>query len=295
MSTTLATVVNPRLVEALLHGDAGQVKAMLAGATLLVPASENRDGETVIQMRRGPSGRRLVCGFTDLEALQAWDRNPPDRAVALDAPAVADLVPDGMVALNPAGPGALVLDGPALTAGRDDGRNTDGATSHLADPEQRASLRRQVNQFHELARRTAQAGDLSAACEQIQPAITACDELGDRLHEAAASLELASWRARSGSTRLAMTGWRDGAATMAALGELDLALEALLDAAQVAARGGFAGDAEALSITALELAAGSDFSDRLIGVWRALPGAPATHDPATHADEIRGAEIGSPA
>jgi hypothetical protein len=235
-----------------------------------VPASENHDGEAMIQIRRGPSGRRLVCAFTDLEALQAWDRYPSDRAVALDAAVVADLVPGGIVALNPAGPGALVLDGPVLAADGGDATEAGAATSQLTDPEQRAPLRRRANQFHELARRTAQAGDLGAACEQLQPAIAACDELGDRLHGAAASLELASWRARSGSTRLAMTGWRDAAATLAALGELDLALDALLDAAEVASRAGLAADAEALSVTALELAAGSDFSDRLIGVWRSL-------------------------
>jgi SseB protein N-terminal domain len=273
MSATLTAVANPRLVQALLQGDASRVKATLAGSTLLVPAAENRDGETVIQIRRGPSGRRLVCAFTDLEALGAWDRNPPDHAVALDASAVADLVGDGIVALNPAGPGALALDGPTLaaSAGRDDATAQNDTASSLTNPEQRVPLRRQAKQFHQLARRAAQAGDLEGACAQIQPAIAACEELGDRLHEAAASLELASWRARTGSTRLAMTGWREAAATMAALGELDLALDALLDAAQVATRAGFAADAEALSVTALELAAGSDFSDRLIGVWRSLP------------------------
>jgi hypothetical protein len=179
-----------------------------------------------------------------------------------------------MVALNPAGPGALVLDGdgPAVVAPRSDDAVPDGATSRLTDPEQRAQLRRQVNQFHELARRTADAGDLDAACEQLQRAISDCEELGDRLHGAAAALELASWRARSGSTRLALSGWREAATTMAALGELDLAVDALLDAAQTAARAGLAADAEALSVTALDLVAGSDFSDRLIGVWRTLTG-----------------------
>src|SRR5262249_54466625 len=115
MSATLETVANPRLVQALVHRDGSAVQAMLGEATLLVPASENRDGEPVILIHRAAAGRRLICAFTDLEALQAWDRNPPERAVALDAPAVGDLVPDGMVALNPAGPGALVVDGLALT------------------------------------------------------------------------------------------------------------------------------------------------------------------------------------
>jgi hypothetical protein len=276
VSAALENVANPGLVQALLHGDGSGVQTSLAGSTLLVPASENRDGEASIQIRRGAAGRRLVCAFTDLEALQAWDRSPADAAVALDAAAVAGLVTGGMVALNPAGPGALVLDGvldrdaPAVAAPRD--TVPDGATSRLVDSEQRAQLRRQVNQFHELARRTAEAGDLDAACEQLQRAIGACEELGDRLHGAAATLELASWRARSGSTRLALTGWREAGATMAALGELDLAVDALLDAAQAAGRAGLGADAEALSVTALDLVAGSDFSDRLIGVWRTLTG-----------------------
>jgi hypothetical protein len=287
MSAVLENVANPGLVQALLRGDGNAVQTTLAGSTLLVPTSENRDGETSIQIRRGAAGRRLVCAFTDLEALQAWDRSPADVAVALDAAAVAGLVSGGMVALNPAGPGALVLDGdgdehgPALAATRGDDTVPDGARSRLTDPGQRAQLRRHANQFHELARRTAEAGDLDAACEQLQPAISACDELGDRLHGAAAALELASWRARSGSTRLALTGWRDAAATMAALGELDLAVDALLDAAQAAARAGLAADAEALSVTALDLIAGSDFSDRLLGVWRML-----TRVAAAKADEV---------
>ena len=279
MSAALQTVINPGLVRALISGDAGGVQAELAGATLLVPAFENRDGETVVHLGRGPAGRPLICVFTDLEALQAWDRNPPDSAVALNAASVAGLVPDGFIALNPAGPGALVLDGPAAIAGGGEATNDDPATSQLTDPRRRAQLRRNANQFHELARRTAEAGDLGAACEQLQPAIGLCDDLGDRLHGAAASIELASWRARSGSTRLALAGWREAAATMAALGEIDLALDALLDAAQAAARAGLAADAESLSVTALDIAAGSDFSERLIGLWKLLP--------AVRGDELR--------
>jgi len=276
MSATLESVTNPGLVRALIDEDLGEVQAGLARATLLVPATQIRDGETVIQIRRGAAGRPLVCAFTDLEALQAWDRNPPETAVALDAASIGDLVVGGMVALNPAGPGALVLDGPAAGAPRAAAPGHEGTTSQLVDPDQRAQLRRHANQFHELARRTAESGDLGAACEQLQPAISLCDELGDRLHGAAAAIELATWRAGSGSTRLALTGWREAAATMATLGEIDLALDALLDAAQAAARAGLGDDAEALSITALDLVAGSDFSERLIGVWRMLSSATGT-------------------
>ncbi|HEY1507437.1 MAG TPA: SseB family protein [Solirubrobacteraceae bacterium] len=264
MSVELAHVANPRLVQALLDQDRTEVDAALAGSTLLVPASEPRGGEIVLETRRAGGGSRLVCAFTDLEALQAWDRNPPGAAVALDWTAVAGLAADATVALNPAGPGAYLLNGstPANASPR--------PALDLTDPPSRRRLRLQTNQAHELARRTAAAGHLSEACEQLRPALSACAELGDRLHGAAAALELAGWRARSGSTRLALAGWREAAETMAALGELDLALDALLDAAQAAAAGGLAREAEALSVTALDLAAGSDFSDRLITVWRAL-------------------------
>jgi hypothetical protein len=282
MSAELAHVANPRLVQALLAHDRTGVHAALADSTLLVAASEHRDGEIVLETRRAGGGSRLVCAFTDLEALRAWDRNPPGAAVALDATAVAGLVPDATVALNPAGPGAHLLNGPglangrSLAAGEELPGHTDGAVRpldpalDLTDPQSRRRLRLLANQAHELARRTAAAGDLAEACEQLRPTLSACAELGDRLHGAAAALELAGWRARSGSTRLALTGWRDAAETMAALGELDLALDALLDAAQAAAAAGMAVEAEALSVTALDLAAGSDFSDKLITVWRTL-------------------------
>jgi hypothetical protein len=275
MSVELADVANPRLVQALLRRDPSAVRDALPGATLLVPALAHRDGEIVVQTRRGPRGRTLVCAFTDLEALRAWDRHPANAAVGLDCAGVAELVPDATIALNPAGPGTHLLDAEALTAwsGPASGnghRAEAGATDALDDPIRRRTLREQANQAHELARRTADSGDLSEACEQLQPAIQACAELGDQLHGAAAALELARWRAGTGSTRLALAGWREAAGTMAALGELDLALDALLDAADLAAAHGLTADAETLGVTALDLAAGSDFSDRLISLWRAL-------------------------
>jgi hypothetical protein len=265
MSATLPQVANPRLVRALLRRDGAAVRAALSSSMLLVPARENRDGDAVVDTRRGAGGRRLVCAFTDLEALQAWDRSPSGCAVALDARAVAALVSGAIVALNPAGPGAHLINGLALGKGRQ-------AASDLTDPARRRPLRRQANQFHELARRSAAAGAFAEACEQLEPALNACAELGDCLHGAAAALELAAWRARSGSTRLALAGWSEAAETMAALGELDLALDALLEAAQAAADAGLAAEAEDLSVTALDLAAGSDFSDRLIGLWKRLAG-----------------------
>jgi hypothetical protein len=207
--------------------------------------------------------------------LRAWDRHPANAAVGLGSVGVAELVPEATIALNPAGPGAHLLDSEALATWsgppNGNGHRTETApTVSLEDPAHRRTLRERANQSHELARRTARAGDLSAACEQLQPAIQACAELGDQLHGAAAALELARWRARTGSTRLALAGWREAAGTLAAFGELDLALDALLDAADLAAANGLSADAETLSVTALDLAAGSDFSDRLISLWRTL-------------------------
>lgn len=274
MSVELADVANPRLVQALLRRDSAAVRDALPGATLLVPALAHRDGEIVVRTQRGPRGRTLVSAFTDLEALRAWDRHPANAAVGLAAAGVAELVPEATVALNPAGPGTHLLDAEALIAWggmpAGNGHRTDAAALSLEDPTGRRTLRDRANHAHELARRTAAGGDLSAACEQLQPAVRACAELGDQLHGAAAALELARWRAGTGSTRLALAGWREAAGTMAALGELDLALDALLDAAEVAAADGLLADAETLSATALDLAAGSDFSDRLISLWRTL-------------------------
>ncbi|HEY2771971.1 MAG TPA: SseB family protein [Solirubrobacteraceae bacterium] len=275
MSVELAEVVNPRLVQALLRRDPAGLREALPSATLLVPALAHRDGEIVVQTRRGPRGRTLVCAFTDLEALRAWDRHPANAAVALDCAAVAELVPEATIALNPAGPGAHLLDAEALTAwsgaSNGNGHRTEApGTVALGDPGRRRALREQANHAHELARRTAASGDLSAACEQLQPAIQACAELGDQLHGAAAALELARWRAGTGSIRLALAGWQEAAGTTAALGEIDLALDALLDAAELAADNGLTAEAETLSVTALDLAAGSDFSDRLISLWRTL-------------------------
>lgn len=71
MSAALQTVTNAGLVEALINADASEVQAQLTGATVLVPALENREGEAVIHIRRGAAGRPLICAFTDLEALQA--------------------------------------------------------------------------------------------------------------------------------------------------------------------------------------------------------------------------------
>ena len=278
MSDQLADVANPRLVEALLHRDPAGIEHALRGATLLVPASEHREGEVVVETRRTAGAGALVCAFTDLEALAAWDRDPTGAAVALDAATVGELVPEAMIALNPAGPGAHIVDGEAFVAsGFASGHNggppsSPGGPSELADPRARRAVRERVNLAHELARHHADAGELDRACDEMQPALAACAELGDRLHGAAAALELARWRAGSGRVQLALAGWRDAAETMALLGELDLALGALLDAAEAAAAAELTTQAETLSIAALDLAAGSEFTDRLVTLWRRLDG-----------------------
>jgi hypothetical protein len=278
MSAELADVANPRLVQALLDRDPAEVEHALRGATLLVPASEPREGEVVVETRRAAGAGALVCAFTDLEALAAWDRDPPGAAVALDAAAVGELVPDATVALNPAGPGAHLIDGHALVAAEVASGLNGGPQpavsrpSELTDPPARRALRDRANLAHELARHHAEAGELDRACEEMQPVLEACTELGDRLHGAAAAIELAGWRAGSGRVQLALAGWREAAETMALLGELDLALGALLDAAEAAAAAELTTQAESLSIAALDLAAGSEFADRLVTLWRRLDG-----------------------
>jgi hypothetical protein len=278
MSVQLADVANPLLVQALLDRDPAAVEHALRGATLLVPASEHREGEVVVETRRAAGAGALVCAFTDVEALAAWDRDPVGTAVALDAVTVGELVPEATVALNPAGPGAHLVDGEALVAsGFASGRNGGApaairAPSELADPSVRRALRERANLAHELARHHAEAGELDRACDQMQPVLDACTELGDRLHGAAAALELARWRADAGRIQLALAGWREAAETMALLGELDLALDALLGAAEAAAEADLTSQAEALSIASLDLAAGSEVADRLITLWRRIDG-----------------------
>ena len=268
-------VTNPELVNALLTGDPAAVESELERATLLLPAAILHDGHPVTRTGRTIAGRPLLWGFTDLEALRAWDREPATTAVALEASALAAAAGgDGpVVALNPAGPGALLMGARAPAAiDASDGSQVRPDSNALVDPEVRLKVRQRANQSHERGRSAAAAGELTAACAELERALGACSELGDRLHGAAATLELARCRARLDQVALALELWEAAAQVLSAIGEADLALTALLDAAEAAATAGLDAEAERLSVDALELCAGPELADRFVSIWARLDG-----------------------
>ena len=194
MSATLETVTNACLVRALINGDAARCSPRSRSDTA-GPRGENRDGETVIQIRRGVAGRRLVCAFTDLEALQAWDRNRRRRRSSLDAASVREAGRRRHGRAEPGGPRRARARGPAVVAVESD---TSAPTrrrlaarrprsSHPAAPARQPVPR--AGASHRRGGRSRRR--VRAAPARDQP----CDELGDRLHGAAAAIELASWRA----------------------------------------------------------------------------------------------------
>jgi hypothetical protein len=281
---------NTELVAALLDGDAAAIEAALGRARLLVCAEKLPGGAAVL--RRGFAGgaRRVLWAFTDAEAVAAWDRHPAPACAMLEAAALrrASVIAEADVVLNAAGPGTHVIcssppadDGSALapptaapTAVRSPG-NDAGSPVHLgsplhlelADPAARAPLRAIAREAHERARAAVAAGDAVRARTQLERAIGACARLGDHLHGAAATLELAR---QTDELAPALARWEQAADTLASLGEADLAIEALLDAAEVAGRAERAEEAERLSVRALALAAGERVCARLIGVWGGL-------------------------
>ena len=87
---------------------------------------------------------------------------------------------------------------------------------------------------HRAALRSSASGDDVVALTHLGGAAEACVELGDRLHGAAVLREIARCAARLGQPE----SWREAESAgwlFASLGELDLALESLLEAAEQAA------------------------------------------------------------
>ncbi len=275
-ATDARAVSNPELVAELLAEDPAAVRTELHVATLLVPATPLGDGQALVRSGRTGTGATLLWAFTDLEALAAWDRHPVEHAIVVEGSALAGLPPAGgaVIAVNAAGPGAFLVDAQAMgtpTNGRVPPAAAAGV-SELVDADTRRPLRTRASAAHDMGRRAASAGDLEEACNQFERSIDACGRLGDRLHGAAAALELASTRQRAGSVELAVTVWERAAETLALLGEGDLAIGALLDAAQAASAAGFSAAAERLSVSALELGAGTELAARLVSLWGAIDG-----------------------
>ncbi len=148
------------------------------------------------------------------------------------------------------------------------------AATGLAQMEARAPLRRRASGEHRAALRSSADGDDVVALTHLGRAGQACLELGDRLHGAAVLREIANCSARlgqPGSWRSAESaGW-----VFASLGELDLALESLLEAAEQAGGSNLPQEANRLVRAALTAAAGPEAGKRLAesAVWLA-PAAP---------------------
>lgn len=270
-------VSNPDLVAALMSGDVTRVgEALSAGTTrLLLPASDLGDGRAIAHAGRDGEGRRLIWAFTDSEALAAFDRRPATATLVISG---LDLVrtPE-MVALNPAGPGATMIQGGASEAApglAPAGPPTNGASSAsedgLVQPDGRAEMRRRARDAHERGRAAAAAGDLQEASAQFEQALAACGRLGDRLHGGATALDLAACQVRRGDADLALALWERAADVLSRFGETDLALGALLDAAEVAVTAGELDEADRLGGEALRLAAGAEAADRIAAIWRAV-------------------------
>jgi hypothetical protein len=275
VSGLLADVHNDSLVAALLAGQPEAVADALPGATLLIPASSGGTDTAVLSPTRGPGGRRLLPGFTDLEALRAWDRAPAETAIALPAARVGELLPTGvgMLLVNPAGPGTFLVGGEALgtVPGAARSRNGhDAIGAALVDPDARAPVRARARDAHRAARAARERGELAIAAAALRESLQALNQLKDHLHGAAAGVELAAVHAAAGEHATAFALFADAGERFAALGELDLAVDALLDGAEAALAVGDGERAEELSVLALELVAGAAVSERIISMWRRL-------------------------
>lgn len=231
---------------------------------LLVAASPLPDGRALVRTGATVSRRPLVWAFTDEEALAAWDRRPAEAVIELEHTELPALSNEAnlLVALNAAGPGACLVETGAPPS-------PDG---ELTTPEQRGAIRRRAREADELGRRALAAGSLEEARLQFERAVAACGEIGDRLHGAAASLELARTLAQTDALESALPLWERAAEVFALFGEADLALLGLLEAAEAAAANGLLADAERLSVGALTLATGDELADRLVAVWRSVDG-----------------------
>lgn len=275
MSTAVQAVTNPELVSALLAGDPAAIQSELERATLLVPASSADDGVGIILRGRSQGGRMLIWAFTDKEALLAWDRRPPDAVVALAPDALARHAGgDGsVIALNAAGPGAFLVGVEALQATLShgaSGNTPEAEPGSYVDLEARPEARGRIRQALERSRSASADGRLQNMRRELTAAVAACGEIGDRLHGSAAALDLAACLARIGDTGPALETWERAADVLTLFGESDLAAAALLEASEAAVEAGAEADAERLSIAALELCVGPEFTDRLVAVWGRL-------------------------
>jgi hypothetical protein len=275
VSTELDWIANPPLVAAMLAADDAAVAQTLPHATLVLPAAGTAGEGAVLTPSRGPGGSRLQPAFTDVEALKSWDRHPAPAAIAIPVSQLGALVSPGSAALllNPAGPGTYLVGGDALRRPFPDTTlHPNGATNVLVDPAGRRQLRTEARSAHDAGCAARAAGRLQVAVQELSRGLDACTQLGDRLHGAATAVELAQCRLQSGAAADALELFAAAGETFALLGEMDLAVSALLDGAQAALSGADPDPerAEQLSVLALNLVAGTDVSDRIVSLWKRL-------------------------
>jgi tetratricopeptide (TPR) repeat protein len=273
MTVTAPLLTNSSLVQALLAGDPDAIAASLADARLLIPACAAAEDQLMLAYGRCGDGRRLVWAFTDLEALQAWDRRPADAYSVIGAAGLTSLLPGGIgaIAINAAGPGGQVIDASVLSPGSvvtvsRPAAVHDDADAHV-DSQARSPLRRRAREAHARGRAAAVAGRREEACAHFRRALEVCTTLGDRLHGAATALELAGCQAEVESPRIAVATASEAGEVLALFGELDLATGALLEAAELAADARLDREARLLATRLLELLAGPGTAARLAALW----------------------------
>jgi hypothetical protein len=279
VSEPALVIENPELVEAMASADLDRVDALIGRAAFLVPATRAGVDQWAVTLSLGGMRERITWAFTDAEALAAWDRHPSPDAIVLSAEALARCYGGGgrsvdVVVVNAAGPAGYLVVADRLRAVRslehDAGEAGPRAAAGLAPIGARAPLRRRASGEHRAALQSSADGDDVVALTHLGLAGAACLELGDRLHGAAVLREIANCSARLGQPE----SWRSAESAgwvFASLGELDLALESLLEAAEQAGGSNLPNEANRLVRAALTTAAGSEVGKRLAesAVWLA--------------------------
>jgi hypothetical protein len=276
-----ATTAAAGFVTALCAQDPDRVAELLPRVDLLVPARRVTPTETVLACGTGARQERIFWAFTDAEALGAWDRHSwPEAAtvasVELARTAGSDDVgapENAVIVINAAGPAATIFR-PAQVSGRlplaatsEGGQAFDPG---LADPAARSPWRAAAGREHGRGRSAVAGGDDRTASAAFTDAAQVCGAIGDRLHGAAVTMELAACQQRLALIDEAVGLLVASAEVLASIGELDLGTAGLVDAAALAADAGQAEVASRLAEAALTAVAGPELARGLSRLWTRL-------------------------
>jgi hypothetical protein len=276
-----AAAVGNGLASALCAQDREALAELLPRTELLVPARRVTSAETVLASGTGTRQTRIFWAFTDPEALGAWDRNPWPGAATVASAELARMAgsdeDDGpqtaVIVINAAGPAATIL-GPAQVSGRVPLVSTPGHRQPLdpvlADPAGRSPWRAAGQREHERGRSAAAEGDDRTAAAAFTEAARVFGAIGDRLHGAAVTMELATCHQRLGLLDEAVALLVASADVLASIGELDLGTTGLVDAAALAVDAGQPELASRLATGALTALAGPALALRLGQPWTRL-------------------------